>query len=368
MSRKYAFSSPAIVYPSPTSPGVEPCLWEDARATEVGFYGPPGASDGHLSSSAVVQYMPSPREESAATAASFKTRADPQELVGMCSCLDRLGLIQKQLYNLDLDFTMWSFNSTVDLVTTSLSSCHIFLNCVACPKDAGNLPLMLSLLDHTFNVLNQLLFHRTNRNSPGSWDGQQYNSPIPYDYALALQDCILEQAVSTSFQIVISLREIAENEIANHGSHLDHINDGISSSDFSSPASGIERPAREQYNFKGLIIPEGGQPDFNQTPFQQRMHDFECAPIKPSGWLSSEDVNHFIEVIRRYETIIGDLQALVAHNASSAAAVAQPVLAPASWSISNVSDASATGNGLYHFQPQQQQHRKFSSYDVVGLS
>jgi hypothetical protein len=321
--------------------------------------------------------MPSPREEPAA--AAFKVRAGPQELVGICSCFDRLALVQKNLYNLDLDFTAWRFDSTVDVVTTSLSACHIFLNCAACPKDASNLPLMVALLDHTFDVLNRLLFHRTNRNNPGIWDGQQYHAVIPYDYAFALQDCILEQAVSTSCQVVNSLKEMIESEIANRGGHLDHINDGISSSDFSSPASGIELPVPEHYDFKGIIIPEGSQNEFDQTPFQPQMHNFECMPanashIESSSVLSSVELDHLVQVIHRYETIIGHLQALVTHNASSAAAAAAAQQASASgpWSISNVPETAAAGqgggNGPYPFQPQQQQPRRFSSYDVVGLS
>ncbi|EED19566.1 C6 transcription factor GliZ-like, putative [Talaromyces stipitatus ATCC 10500] len=367
MSRKYAFAGPALpMYPSPTSPGTEPNLWQGVTpSTQMGFYDPLEPIYGHIPSPAIAPYLPSPSEESAT---AFSIPSDPSTIANVCSCANRLDSSQRQLSSLDSDITMWRFDPTMGMVSNSLSSCHIFLSCAACPKSTysgGELWILISLLDRTFDVLNHLVFHRNDRNNHGLWpeQQQQYGQIIPFTYAVALQDCILEQSVATSYQIVRALRETIDAEIGITGGVLGDINlnnNGLSSSS-SSSSTGFPSPASMEAPVQELILR-------SDHPQQTCKTD----KTKSCNASSSSDINFILQAIQRYEAVIGSMQAVITRNSAAAAATTQA--SSASWSI-GISDIVTSPCGPYQLGtmegfPQQPHpgHARFASYDMIGLS
>jgi hypothetical protein len=110
--------------------------------------------------------------------------------------------------------------------------------------------------------------------------------------------------------------------------------------------------------------------------------DAECSAFKndkakSSNTLSPNEINFLLQAIHRYDTLIGNMQAVVARNAAAAAAAAHAN--PASWPI-GMSDTAThqAGGGVAPYQPpiimkgfpQQPHsgHARFPSYDVIGLS
>lgn len=375
MARKYAFANQMFpVYPSPTSPA-EPHLWEGGMPSIVmGLYGPLETIYGHVPSPSLAPYLPSPGEE---PSTAFSVRSDPSTVAGICNCIDRLNSSQRQLSTLDADLTLWRFDPTMELVTTSLSSCHIILSCAVCPKmSGGSLWLLVSVLDRTFDALNHLVLHRTNRNNHEFWSGQQQQQyhVIPCNYALALQDCILEQSITTSCQIVHALRDAIYTEIGLSGGVLGdssiHNND-LSSSSSSSSSSRFPSPASMETPAQEFILKSD---QIHQT------RDAECSAFKndkakSSNALSPNEINFLLQAIHRYDTLIGNMQAVVARNAAATTAHANT----ASWPI-GMSDTAThqAGGGVAPYQPpttmegfpQQPHsgHARFPSYDVIGLS
>lgn len=373
MTRKYGFASPMFpVYPSSTSPA-EPHLWEGGMpSADMGFYDPLDAIYGHVTSPAMVPYLPSPSEE---PTTSFNIQSNPSTVAGACNCVNRLDSSQRQLSTLDSDLTLWRFDPTMELVTASLSSCHIFLSCAACPKmGGGSLWLLVSVLDRSFDILNHLVVHRANWNDHQVRSGsqqQQYHI-VPYNYALVLQDCILEQSVATSYQIVRALRDAFDTETRLGGGVLGDIsmhNDGLSSSSSSSSSSGSPSPASIETPTQDFILKT------------EQIRNPECSALKngkakSGNALCSNEINFLVQAIHRYDTLIGNMQAVVARNTAAATALAHP----SSWPI-GMSDTATNqcGAGVAPYQPAttmdrlpQQPHpdhaSRFPSYNVIGLS
>lgn len=374
MGRKYAFGSPIFpVYPSPTSPA-EPHMWESGLPlTDMVFCDPLEATYGHVTSPTMVPYLPSPIEE---PSTAFSLQLSSSKVVGPCNCVDRLDSSQRQLSTLNSDLTLWRFDPTMELVTACLSSCHIFLSCAACQKiSGGSLWLLISVLDRSFDILNHLVLHRANRNNHEFWSGhqqQQYHA-MPCNYALALQDCILEQSITTSYQIVRALRDAIDTELGISGGVLGNIsmhNHGLSSSSSSSSSSGFPSPASME------------TPAHDLTLKHEQPRNTECSALKngkakSNNTLSSNEINFLLQATHRYNTLIGNLQAVVARSTAVATAHAHP----ASWPI-GMSDTTTNqcGAGVAPYQPAttmegfpQQPHpehaaARFASYDVIGLS
>lgn len=373
MARKYAFASPMFpVYTSPTSPA-EPRVCEiGLPLTDMVFYDHLETTYAHVASPAMVPYLPSPSEE---PCTGFGLQSNSSTVAGPCNCVDRLEASQRQLSTLESDLTLWRFDPTMELVTACLSSCHIFLSCVVCPKISGGSSwLLISVLDRSFDILNHIVLYRANRNDHGFGSGhqqQQYHA-MPYNYALALQDCILEQSITTSHQIVRALRDAIDTELGISGGVLGNIsmhNHGLSSSSSSSSSSGYPSPASMETPARDFMVKH------------EQLHTTECSALKKgkaksNNALSSNEINFLLQAIHRYNILIGNLQAVVAHNTAAATAQAHH---PASWPI-GMSDTATNqcGGGVTSYQPAttmegfpQQPHPehtpRFASYDVIGL-
>jgi hypothetical protein len=231
------------------------------------------------------------------------------------------------------------------------------------------------VLDRIFDVLNHLVIHRTNRNHHEFWSGQQQQQyhVVPYNYyALALQDCILEQSITTSYQIVRALRDTIDTET--RGGVLGDIsmhNHGLSSSSSSSSLSGLPSPASMETPAQELI-PKCDQIHQSRNPECSALKDGKA---KSDHSLSANEINFLLQAIHRYDTLIGNMQAVVARNTAAATAHAHS----ASWPI-GMSDTATNqyGGGVAPYQPattmegfSQQphpEHARFPSYDVIGLS
>lgn len=381
MTRKYAFvNSMPPVYPSPTSPA-EPQLSEGGiPSADMRPYDSLETMYGHIASPAMVPYLTSPDKEPSTV---FHLQSDPLTVPRVCDCIDRMDSSHRQLSSLDSSFTLWRFDPTMELVTASLLSCNIFLSCAACPKSGGgSLWLLISVLDRSFNILNHLVHHRTNRRTHELWSGQQqqqqqYNI-VPFDYALALQDYILEQSIATSYQIICALRNVIDTEIRANGGVLGDIsmhNHGLSSSSSSSLSSGFPSP----------VSMETPAQDFSLFRIKSEpTHNRECSALNngkaksSKNALSANEINFLFQAIHRYDTLIGNMQAVVTDCTAAATAHAHAHLASWSVGLSNTATNQCEG-GVAPYQPAttierfpQQPHpghgARFPSYDVIGLS
>ncbi|QGA12867.1 hypothetical protein EYB26_000512 [Talaromyces marneffei] len=374
MARKYLCADPMFpVYPSPTSPA-EPHLWEGGMpSTDIGFYDSLETVYGHASPT-LAPYLPSPSEE--ATTA-FSLQSNSPTVARVCHCIDRLDASQRQISTLDPDLTLWRFDPTVELVTASLSSSHIFLSCAACPNmSGGSLWLLISVLDRSFDVLNHLVLHRVSQDNHEAWSDQQQQQyhVIPYNYAFALQDCILEQGITTSYQIVRALRDVIYTEIGISGGVLGDIgmhNNALSSSSSSSSSSGFPSPTSMETPAQEFI---------HKSDRIHQTRNPECSALKngkakSNNALSPNEISFVLQTIHRYDTLIGNMQAILARITTAATAHANPV----SWPIS-MSETATTqcGGGVAPYQqaitmegfPQQAHldHARLPSYDMIGLS
>lgn len=374
MARKYAFASPMFpVYPSPTSPA-EPHLWEGGMpSADIGFNDPLETMYGHVASPTMVPYLPSPSEE---PSTAFSLQSGPSTVAGACNCVDRLDSSQRQLSTLDSGLTLWRFDPTMELVTASLSSCHVFLSCAACPKISGrSLWLLLPVLDRSFEILNHLVLHRANRTDHEVWSGQQQQQyhVVPYNYALVLQDCILEQSIATSYQIVRALRDAIDSETGLSGGVLGDIsmhNHGLSSSSSLSSSSGFPSPASMEIPALEIRI----KTEQTRNP--------ECSALKngkakSGNARSSNEINFLLQTIHRYDTLIGNMQAVVARNTAAATAHAHPASWPIGMSDTATNQCGAASVAPYQpattmegfpQQPHPEHAARLPSYDVIGLS
>lgn len=269
-------------------------------------------------------------------------------MVGVCGCLDRVDISQRQLYNLEIDPSLWHFDSIMSQAMASLSSCHRFLNCAACSRSGSSLMVLVSLLDRTFDVLSRFSFHRTTRNNAEILCGHHYNT-VSYGHAVATHDSVLEQTLATSYQVVRSLRDRVENEFTNGGDFLGDINNKSRSSSASSS------PALSTY--KELIKEEKGN-------YTQRLLHHSANRLTPG------DVSFLLQIIHRYETMIGSMQAsLTRYTTGAHSGLHVP------WS-NHISGTAMNQCGVEQYQPatmenlvRQQRHPTGSgSYDIVGLS
>lgn len=321
-------------------------------SAELPYYEPVESIYGPVDPSAFIPYLPLPCGESDAAASVFGTQANQAPAMNKCCCIDELHSSQQQLSVLDPTTVSLHFDQTMDVVMSSLSALQIFLSCSMCSKTGTNLWTIITGTDRALDTLGHLFLQRNHGGCQDMWSKtkqqkqHQQKTFSSFNYALSLQDCVLEQVLSSAYQVVRASRGIIETEIGMISGDQEDMSmkSDLGLSTASSPLSSLPSPMSSEvpaqiFNFKIGPLPETQFIEYSSSPVESFRDSYSVfSPI---------DLSLCLRAIHRHEKILDAMRVSIVGNTALDAAQ----ISPYSWcGDSSNSATSRSGKTVTFFQ------------------
>ena len=82
---------------------------------------------------------------------------------GLCECMDKQLFYMNRLNHLLAESLPLRFDQSLQTIKATFCACRMFLQCVKCPKDSGNLLLAISVLNLTLQLFEYWITRETSR-------------------------------------------------------------------------------------------------------------------------------------------------------------------------------------------------------------